>query len=50
MSKNKLSKFADMAAYPHVFEPPARGDEMPPFALRGRWGDDFFGNGKPIVL
>ena len=50
MSKNKLSKFADMAAYPHVFEPPAREDEMPPFALRGRWGDDFFGNGKPIVL
>lgn len=50
MSKNKLSKFADMAAYPHVFEPPARGDEMSPFALRGRWGDGFFGNGKPIVL
>lgn len=50
MSKNKLSKFADMAAYPHVFEPPACGDEAPAFALRGRWGADFFGNGKPIVL
>ncbi|MBR3373744.1 MAG: hypothetical protein IKG75_07055, partial [Bacteroidaceae bacterium] len=25
MSKNKLSKFADMATYPHVFEPEPRG-------------------------
>lgn len=50
MSKNKLSKFADMASYPHVFEAPfsALGDET--FKLKGRWHEDFFGNGNPIVL
>ena len=47
MSKNKLSKFADMATYPHVFEP-TFGDA--PFEMRGRWGSDFFHNDNPIVL
>ena len=47
MSKNKLSKFADMATYPHVFEP-TFGDA--PFEMRGRWGSDFFHNANPIVL
>ena len=50
MSKNKLSKFADMATYPHVFQ---RGDvatNPEPFPLRGHWREDFFKNGHPIVL
>lgn len=49
MSKNKLAKFADMATYPHVFEPvdPAEAEH---FALKGRWGADFFHNDHPIVL
>lgn len=50
MSKNKLSKFADMATYPHVFEAPFSALEEKPFALRGRWGTDFFHNDRPIVL
>ena len=51
MSKNKLSKFADMATYPHVFQPedcsptPSRT-----FKLKGRWAADFFHNSNPIVL
>ena len=51
MSKNKLSKFADMATYPHVFEPPFERDaEANPFPLRGKWHADFFHNDHPIVL
>ena len=51
MSKNKLSKFADMATYPHVFEPPfARDPEANPFPLRGKWHEAFFHNDHPIVL
>ena len=57
MGKNKLAKFADMAAYPHVFEPAntaagmaaGTADETP-FALRGRWNADFFHRDAPIVL
>ena len=50
MSKNKLSKFADMAAYPHVFEAPFSALEEGTFELKGRWHEDFFHNGNPIVL
>ncbi len=51
MSKNKLSKFADMAAYPHVFEAPFQQIEQhEEFALRGKWHEDFFRNDNPIVL
>lgn len=48
MSKNKLSKFADMATYPHVFE--AAAFDAGDFAMKGRWNADFFRNGNPIVL
>lgn len=60
MSKNKLSKFADMASYPHVLEAPfaavratADGDAdgaAEVLSLRGRWHEDFFHNDHPIVL
>ena len=51
MGKNKLSKFADMKEYPHVFECPLYyKNEQPPFALRGRWREGFFHNANPIVL
>lgn len=50
MSKNKLAKFADMATYPHVVEAPGVATETTPFALRGRWKEDFFKNDHPIVL
>lgn len=51
MSKNKLSKFADMATYPHVFQPDMAGPQpAKPFELKGRWCKDFFHNDNPIVL
>ncbi len=50
MGKNKLQKFADMAAYPHVFEYPYSVAEEVPFEMKGRWHTDFFGNDRPIVL
>ena len=51
MSKGKLAKFADMAANPLVIEQPYNSiQEATPFALRGRWHEDFFHNTNPIVL
>lgn len=50
MSKNKLSKFADMATYPHVFEPVVHPQNPAPSPLSGRWHADFFHNDRPIVL
>ena len=50
MSKGKLAKFADMATYPHVFEYPFSVVEDVPFDMRGRWREQFFHNGNPIVL
>lgn len=50
MSKNKLSKFADMATYDHVIEAPFQTPTSEPHPLRGRWHKDFFKNDNPIVL
>ena len=50
MSKGKLAKFADMAAFPHVFEYPYSVVDNVPFEMRGRWGEEFFHNDRPIVL
>ena len=49
MGKGKLAKFADMAAYPHVFEYPYSVIDNVPFEGRGKW-HEFFGNQNPIVL
>lgn len=50
MSKGKLAKFADMAAYPHVFEYPYSVADDVPFDMKGQWADKFFHNDNPIVL
>ena len=50
MGKGKLAKFADMADYPHVFEYPYSVVEEVPFAMKGKWNSEFFGNDRPIVL
>ena len=50
MGKGKLQKFADMAHYSHVFEHPYAGPEGVPFAMRGKWDEGFFGNGRPLTL
>ena len=45
MGKNKLEKFADMASYPHVFEYPYSAVDNVPFDMKGKWHQEFFGNG-----
>lgn len=50
MGKNKLAKFAEMAAYDHVVECPFNTPESPNHELYGRWHEDFFRNDNPIVL
>lgn len=50
MSKNKLSKFAEMATYSHVVEAPFRTPQSENHPLRGKWHTDFFHNDRPIVL
>ena len=50
MSKGKLAKFADMEIYDCVFQYPYSVVEHVPFAMRGRWREDYFRNSNPIVL
>ena len=50
MGKGKLQKFADMARYPHVFEYPYSVADDVPCDMKGRWGEAFFKNTRPIVL
>ncbi len=50
MGKNKLAKFADMRAYPNVFEYPFRYLEKAECPMRGKWAAEVFGNGNPITL
>lgn len=50
MSKGKLAKFADMERFPNVFQYPYSVVSGVPFAMRGHWRDEFFGNNGPIIL
>ena len=50
MSKGKLAKFADMATYENVFQYPYPVVSDVPFAMRGLWHEQYFGNRNPIVL
>ena len=50
MAKNKLTKFAEMASYKNVFECTFQKLQKEPFALKGKWGKDYFMNDNPIVL
>lgn len=50
MGKGKLSKFADMAAFPNVIEYPYTFISDVPFPLRGCWNKDHFRNTNPITL
>ena len=50
MGKNKLSKFADMATYPNVFQYTFGALQKESFPLKGKWKSDYFGNDNPIVL
>ena len=50
MGKNKLRKFADMKQIGFVYEYPFARLEAEGFPLRGKWGDEVFGNSNPITL
>lgn len=50
MSKNKLSKFADMATYANVLQSADITTEAWEADMRGHWGERVFGNRNPIVL
>ena len=50
MGKGKLEKFAEMATFKNVFQYPFSVVEHVPFAMRGRWREDYFHNANPIVL
>ena len=50
MGKNKLAKFADMQAYPNVFEYPFHVLENAECPMRGKWIADVCGNSNAISL
>jgi tRNA (guanine-N7-)-methyltransferase len=50
MAKNKLKRFADMAAYPNVIAPGFEEVFRADFRLKGRWVDEVFGNRHPLAL
>ncbi len=51
MGKNKLSKFADMEEFPHVFQVSSHSlREGAGFEMKGKWNELFFKNNNPIVL
>lgn len=50
MGKGKLAKFADMERYDNVFQYPFSVIDDVPFAMKGRWREDYFGNDNPLVL
>ena len=50
MGKNKLTKFAEMATYPHVFQVSDIESLEKPHEMQGKWDEHFFHNGFPITL
>lgn len=49
MARKKLERFAENKAMHHVIEP-KREEVLNGLALQGKWGEEIFGNDKPIVL
>lgn len=50
MGKGKLAKFAEMKEMSNVFEYPHSIVDNVPFAMKGRWREEYFHNDNPIVL
>ena len=46
MGKDKLKRFAAIKTFANVYEP-VMGE---PFALKGKWRQEVFGNNNPIIL
>ncbi|MDR3367002.1 MAG: tRNA (guanosine(46)-N7)-methyltransferase TrmB [Prevotellaceae bacterium] len=50
MGKNKLARFEENETFALLHQPAFADLFKGDFALKGRWGSDFFGNGNPITL
>lgn len=50
MGKNKLNKFAEMEVLSNVFQPAHKELFRTEYKLKGKWGENIFGNNHPIVL
>ena len=50
MGKGKLAKFAEMQTFSNVFQYPFSVIQNVPFAMKGCWREQYFGNANPIVL
>lgn len=50
MSKNKLSKFAEIGAFENVIQAPFRQLNNEDFYLKGNWSTRVFGNQNPVIL
>jgi tRNA (guanine-N7-)-methyltransferase len=50
MGKNKLTRFAEMESYDHVFQATYASLKGDDFYMKGRWHREFFSNDNPIVL
>ncbi len=50
MGKGKLERFAEMETFPHVVQPSFEDIGETGHALKGKWGEDFFGRPIPLVL
>jgi len=48
--KRKLQHFAEMATFPHVFQPKLEEVFEKDFHLKGKWASDVFQNNHPLVL
>ncbi len=49
MARKKLERFAENKAMQHVIEP-KREEVLKGLNLQGKWGEQVFGNDKPIIL
>jgi tRNA (guanine-N7-)-methyltransferase len=47
---SKIKRFDEMRDFPHVFEPDGHAVLLSDYEMKGRWNQQFFRNGKPVVL
>ena len=50
MGKKKLERFAEMATFKHVIQPPINEVLNTDYKLKGKWITGFYKNNNPIVL
>jgi tRNA (guanine-N7-)-methyltransferase len=50
LGKNKIKKFGELNSFENVFQPGLDEILRGPFRLKGKWGDEYFGNDYPVIL